>query len=267
MILAVDAGNTRIKWGLYDSGRRGDHAWLSLGSLPNAELHALDERWRSLPVPGRSLSSVNGVSGVGSVSRVDSVSVVISNVAGETTRSALEAALQHLPAHELRVRWVSSTASACGIRNLYDKPEQLGSDRWAALIGAWRRHHGASLVVSCGTATTVDRLSAEGAFLGGLILPGAELMKKALMEHTAHLGLYAGRFGAEPRNTADAIASGCLHAQAGAIERMARAAGADAVCMITGGAAVRVMPLLETLAPRLEHIEHLTLEGLVALAQ
>ena len=195
MILAVDAGNTRIKWGLHVPHSGVLHApsfdeqdWQQLGAVPTALANELGERWQALP------------------SKPDHV--VISNVAGEATRAALATALRVVASAAKTVRWLSASRSECGISNLYEQPERLGSDRWAALIGAWRRHHGAALVVNCGTATTVDRLSAAGEFRGGLILPGVELMKKSLMKHTANLGLSAGRFQAEPRNTADAIESG-----------------------------------------------------------
>ena len=66
----------------------------------------------------------------------------------------------------------------CGVRNLYERPEQLGPDRWAALIAARALHSsGPALVVNAGTATTVDMLSGDGRFLGGSILPGVELMR------------------------------------------------------------------------------------------
>jgi len=243
LLLAIDAGNTRIKWGMHDSSLSGDKAWRHLGNVSNADIVTLDEQWRTAPTPER---------------------VVISNVAGEPTRRALEAALHRWPHGEHNVRWLNASRAEFGISNLYERPEQLGSDRWAALIGAWQRHCGESLVVNCGTATTVDRLSSDGVFRGGLIAPGVELMKRSLMEHTAKLGLYTGRFQAEPRNTADAIESGCLHAQAGMIERMWRHAGTETRCFITGGAAEQMIPLLTETIPSCIHVEHLTLEGLVA---
>ncbi len=108
------------------------------------------------------------------------------------------------------------------MRNLYENPERLGADRWAALIGARALHPHACVVVTAGTATTVDLLSAAGDFLGGLILPGVELMQQALARGTAQLPLADGRFALQPRRTVDAIRSGCLQAQAGAVERMFR---------------------------------------------
>jgi len=158
--------------------------------------------------------------------------------------------------------WVTAQASQCGVTNGYADSSQLGADRWAALIGAWHLYRGACLVVTTGTATTVDMLSASGLFRGGLILPGVELMKKALAEHTAGLPYAGGHYAEEPRNTADAIESGCVHAQAGAIERMFAKLGAGAVCFLSGGAAPKVAGRLNI---PLRVVENLTLEGLAAM--
>ena len=76
------------------------------------------------------------------------------------------------------------------------------------------------LVVCAGTATTIDRLDADGRFVGGVILPGFDLMRSALAGNTAQLPLAEGELRAVPTNTMDAIISGCLNAQLGAIERL-----------------------------------------------
>ena len=116
-----------------------------------------------------------------------------------------------------------------------------------------------------GTATTVDLLSREGDFLGGLILPGVALMQQALAQGTAQLPLADGRFALQPRRTVDAIHSGCLQAQAGAIERMfGQIAGAPhAVCLLSGGAADSLAGLLEI---PLRRVDNLVLTGLGAVA-
>jgi type III pantothenate kinase len=114
------------------------------------------------------------------------------------------------------------------------------------MLGARAKTPGACLVVCAGTATTVDWLDAAGNFRGGLILPGLRLMCAALARNTAQLPDAEGEYRGEPRNTMDAIVSGCLHAQAGAIERMfARvSAEGEALCLLTGGAAYRIAPCL-----------------------
>jgi type III pantothenate kinase len=89
-------------------------------------------------------------------------------------------------------------------------------------------------------------------------------MKKALAANTAGLPLQQGRYAADPRNTADAIESGCLEAQAGAIERCHARLPAGASCLITGGAAATIAARLTISA---SVVDNLVLEGLLRIAQ
>ena len=240
MIIAIDAGNTRIKWGVHDG-----QSWVGRGALLTAEaaeFSAVLDDWPEKAV------------------------VVACNVAGAGVEAAIVGALES----RFDVHWLRPAAAACGVRNSYEQPERLGADRWAALIGAraleWSgAGSGERLVVCAGTATTVDRLDTEGVFRGGIILPGFDLMRESLARNTAQLPLADGHFRAEPRNTADAIASGCLQAQIGAVERMysTLAGGPGAECVLTGGAAHRLLPHLGIPC---RHVEHLVLDGLVRFA-
>jgi type III pantothenate kinase len=237
MILVVDAGNTRIKWGIVH-----DREWRAEGALAHAETAAL----REAALAHAGVSRVLGA-----------------NVAGAAAAARIEAALHGIAPP---VEWLRSGAHRCGVRNLYERPEQLGVDRWAALIGAHALHRGACLVVNAGTATTIDILDADGTFPGGLILPGDELMRRALAGNTAQLPFAAGRYQPAPRNTADAIVSGCLSAQIGAIAQMFAhiAEQPAAVCLISGGAAARLAPLLTV---PFRHIDNLVLKGLAHIAE
>lgn len=235
MILAIDCGNTRVKWGLREPPAAD---WRALGAVALADIARLEADWSSLPVPSR---------------------IVIANVAGEPARRAL---LGPLARFAVQPRWASAQAAQCGLTNGYAEPGQLGVDRWAALIGAWHLQHGACLVVNAGTATTADMLSSQGMFRGGIIIPGIDMMKHSLAHNTAGLPLAQGRFAEDPRCTADAIESGCLHAQAGAIERMFSRLEAGAVCLLSGGNAQRILPFLNI---PVRTVDNLALEGLVRI--
>jgi type III pantothenate kinase len=235
MILAIDCGNTRAKWGMRDANAAG---WHALGAMPLADIARLGEDWSSLPAPAR---------------------IMIANVAGEPARAALCAVLARFGVEPV---WIRSRAAQCGVSNGYADPAQLGVDRWAALVGARQLQRGACLVVNAGTATTADMLTAAGEFRGGIILPGVDLMKRALAANTAGLALAAGHFADEPQCTADAIESGCLHAQAGAIERMFARLEPGAVCLLSGGNAGRILPMLNI---PVRTVDNLTLEGLVRM--
>jgi type III pantothenate kinase len=163
------------------------------------------------------------------------------------------------------IEFVEARVFQCGVSNRYETAAQLGSDRWAALIAAWHEVHGACLVVSCGTATTVDALSATGEFMGGLILPGLDMMRHSLKMGTAQLAETEGSFQPMPRNTADAIYSGAIQATLGAIWQQHVLLGvAAAPCLLCGGAAQRIASRLNF--PRLQ-IDDLVLRGLRLIAQ
>jgi type III pantothenate kinase len=203
MIFCLDSGNTRIKWGLHD-GRQ----WLAQGAVCHAEVGELAALPLAWPIPEK---------------------IMLANVAGN---AAAEQIRQHLAAWSARFMEVRSCAEQGGVRNLYQQPERLGVDRWCALIGARARTPCACLVVMAGTATTIDTLDADGQFLGGLILPGSDLMRRALSRDTAGLPLAEGHHAAYPRCTDDAIVSGAIEAQVGAIERaFARLGQAGAGCL------------------------------------
>lgn len=236
MLLLVDAGNTRIKWAIARDGA-GPGDWAAHGAVPHAELERLVAAWTGQGV----------------------TRAIVSNVAGPAMAAQLQAVLPVAPA------WFTARAELAGLRNRYRDPAQLGSDRFAAALGARAVAPGKALVVAtCGTATTVDAVSAAGEFLGGMILPGLGLMLGALARGTAQLPQVAP--GAAPPtfadHTSDAILSGCLAAQAGAIERACAALPAD-LCIVSGGAAPRIAPLLAVPHWMLENI---VLVGLHAAA-
>jgi type III pantothenate kinase len=165
------------------------------------------------------------------------------------------------------VEFVQSKSEQCGVRNGYTQPQRLGSDRWAALIAAWHDMQGACLVVSCGTATTVDALSARGEFLGGLILPGVDMMHDSLAAGTAQLGVAEGALKDFPLDTADAIHSGVVRATLGAIEsqfKLLCAKEVGARCILSGGAALKVM--LHLSIP-FDHVDNLVLRGLQIIGE
>ncbi|MFM9971443.1 MAG: type III pantothenate kinase, partial [Burkholderiales bacterium] len=135
--------------------------------------------------------------------------------------------------------------------------------RWAALIGARALYQGNCLVVMAGTATTLDMLSASGEFRGGAILPGVLLMKQALAGHTAGLKFASGDVVDTPRNTANAIETGCVLAQVGTIEKMLRDFAPDALCVLSGGGASQLAPRLNI---PYRVVDNLVLEGLVRMS-
>ena len=240
MLLLIDAGNTRIKWALAEPGAPLG-TWVDSGAVTHAELNYLPACWQHRVV----------------------TRAVVANVAGPKLRDQLQLMLP-----TTTIDWFASLPQLDGMRNGYRNPGQLGSDRFAAALGARALAPGQDLIVAtCGTATTIDAVSADGRFLGGMILPGLGLMAAALARNTAQLplvghevtGLTAGQAPAGfADNTDDAIIAGCLSAQAGAIER-ACALHRAGVCIISGGAAPFIAPVL-TAAHRM--VDNIVLIGL-----
>jgi len=235
MILCIDSGNSRIKFGLWAGGR-----WCHDGVLEHADCAELARLKQDWPMPER---------------------IMLANVAGAVAEAAIRQALGDWVS---RLTVVRATAAAGGVRNGYRNPAQLGVDRWCALIGARTLSPGPLLVVMAGTATTVDTLDASGCFRGGLILPGQQLMLSALANNTADLPFAEGQHDDWPQSTDDAIVSGAIEAQLGAIERAwARLPGDERICMISGGNAAI---LAKYLVMPVRQADNLPLLGLQVLA-
>ncbi|XZG70851.1 type III pantothenate kinase [Chitinibacteraceae bacterium HSL-7] len=219
MIFVLDLGNTRIKWGVALDG-----ALVSSGVLELAD--GVDNALPPCLCPER---------------------VAAVSVGGPEQRLQVEQLVQRW--WGLPVSWLVASAGCCGVTSRYRPPEQLGADRWAALIGAADRADGwAQVVVSAGTAVTIDALSADGVFLGGMILPGYTLMKRALAGNTAQLPWAEGRWHDFPRSTDDSIETGVLTAiRAAVMEMRERLAlrGDEVATLVCGGDAERLSALLD----------------------
>jgi len=219
--LLIDAGNSRIKWAVVQA----DGTQLAAGALAHDEAAQSAGRagsqpgWSGWPAP---------------------CGAWVSNVAGADVAARI-AALVDAQWPQLPLTTIRASERQCGVTNCYAVPHSLGSDRWAGMIGAHAAFPGEHLLLATfGTATTLEALRADGAFIGGLIAPGWTLMMRSLGEHTAQLptldairarGLLdagaltraAGNDRSGPffaTDTPRSLSAGCTLAQAGLIERM-----------------------------------------------
>lgn len=223
MMLCVDIGNTRVKWAV--GGLNDDH-WVETGVCAHEDLNAL--------------KSV--------VNRLEPGCLVwASNVAGRVIAANL---MDTLDGTGAQLVFAQSAARCAGVTSAYSVPQSLGVDRWCAVIAGWQRVKAPTLVVSLGTASTIDAVDASGQFLGGMILPGLTLMRDSLAQRTAQLPKVdvddlSGAFR-WPTSTENAIAQGALESTAGAIARawanLADQTGLRPHCLLTGGGA----PYLES---------------------
>ena len=246
--LALDVGNTRLKWAQYEAPVVGAKL-LATGAVFLENIDRLNEEdWRGMAEPSAIL---------GCVVAADAIK----------RRVADQMDIWDVPA-----RWVISSYQEAGLTNGYDYPARLGSDRWVAMIGAHHRLLARGvrkpcLVVMVGTAVTVEAIDASGKFLGGIILPGHGIMLRALESGTAGLHVPTGEVQDFPTNTSDALTSGGTFAIAGAVQRMVenitRTCGEAPECIMTGGAGWKMAP---SMTIECELVENLIFDGLLEIA-
>jgi type III pantothenate kinase len=247
--LALDVGNTRLKWALYDAPQPGA-ALLAHGAEFLENIDKLAEGpWSTLPEPGQILGCI---------------------VAGDAIRRRVSAQLELWDATP---QWVVASSAEAGLVNGYDHPTRLGADRWVAMIGARHRILARGqccplVVVMVGTAVTVEAIDLDGKFLGGIIIPGHGIMLRALESGTAGLHVPTGDVVDFPTNTSDALTSGGTFAIAGAVERMIQHVrqhcGAPPVCIMTGGAGWKMAP---SMSVPFELVDSLIFDGLLEIAK
>jgi type III pantothenate kinase len=196
VIALLDLGNTRAKFALWDGStlvRRGVVAW------DDPATFALASAWAAWPRPDR---------------------VVAASVVDSTREAMVDEAA--VAAFDRPLEWLRTPAQACGVRNAYAEPARLGVDRFLAMVHAYRSGLAPCILVSAGTALTLDALAADGSHLGGLIAPGAQLMYQSVVGATAGVRpAVAGKVVDAADNTADGLFAGCWHAAAALVERFA----------------------------------------------
>ena len=247
--LALDIGNTRLKWALYRAPHSGA-ALLAQGAefLENIDKLA-DGAWRDLEAPTQVLGSV---------------------VAGDAVKRRVQ---EQMDLWDVNPQWVVASDQEAGVTNGYDHPSRLGADRWVAIIGAYHRMRAQGparpmVVVMVGTAVTVEAVSSDGRFLGGMIIPGHGIMLRALESGTAGLHVPTGEVRPFPTNTSDALTSGGTFAIAGAVECMVQHVrshcGAEPLCIMTGGAGWKMAP---SMTRPFELVDNLIFDGLLCMAE
>lgn len=249
--LLLDAGNSALKWVLMTiEGQVGPAHGTRRNAPPEELTAALASEWHECA--GVPVQAAYGCA-----------------VAAPSLMRAIEQAV--LQAFSLPVLWLETQSryehGGVVLRNGYRDSTQLGVDRWHSLIAARAAHPDRSLVVvTAGTATTVDGVTIDGSFVGGVIAPGVRLMYEVLAKGTARLPVSRGRMVAYPDNTDDAIASGVLGSQLGLIERFARnfrVQHGNPLVVLTGGHATQLAPYVGvgTSLPSVVREENLVLRG------
>ncbi|MDX1733818.1 MAG: type III pantothenate kinase [Halioglobus sp.] len=145
--------------------------------------------------------------------------------------------------------WFARTEARTGeLVNSYRDPSRMGVDRWLAMLGARARHTGRLCVVDAGSALTIDLVAADGRHEGGYIIPGPQLMERALLLDTDRVRFDEDiGYGLTPgASTAEAVRHGIALAQAGAVALALDAAGPDVPALyFCGGGGEALMGLLD----------------------
>lgn len=238
MLVAVDLGNSAIKFGAFDGGRLVAVERVEAGRSLAEDV---------IPPPHLFLASevVVLASAPRRIAEFESWCPVPVRVVGDEARAAFESTYEH--------------------------PSELGLDRIAAALGARSRCPGrAVVIVDAGTAITVDALTADGRFLPLAIAPGPRAAADGLHAAAPHLpfpDLAPGAVGRPARGTADSLRAGHVLGMAGLVDRLVREAaglaGADATVLLCGGAAELLAPHIET---RFRCEPDLVLVGIASMA-
>ncbi len=202
MKLLIDAGNTALKW-----------------ALANDEL----------------IKHSGTVSHVDDLPWQDVSHVLIASVKDSPLLNDL---IAHCKTREMAYQQAAVSAECGGIKCGYSEVQNLGVDRWLAVLGAAARYpHQDLLIVDAGTATTLDALNRHGHHLGGFILPGLDLMVSSVVTRTQKVftdtdSPFNTLLGT---NTPQALKNGCFVATLGAIEHAATHELPHAEVLVTGG--------------------------------
>ena len=251
-MLTIDIGNSRIKWGVWDGEeiiRFGD---FSHESNFNEQLFE-----RCMP----ELTTIDAA--------IDKI--IVSNVAGQQAEMVFKKWLSEKS--DAKPVFFKTQKQCCGVTNAYANPESHGVDRWAALIAARSLGGTGVCIIDIGTAVTIDVMNAEGVHQGGMIMPGLNMMQKALLDDTSgiifdeSISEKTAEFFAT--NTQDAVKSGTLQLLRAGLEDVCLQAikryGKDIRIILTGGSAEKMLPLFlaaNPTIPNLTHEPHLVLKGL-----
>jgi type III pantothenate kinase len=246
MALLIDIGNTRIKWARFENA-----ALQPQSAAPHEDWTAQSVVETVLQRGGRSDR------------------VLVSNVAGARMADAVRTAVAQT--WQIEAEFVTATTAAGGIRNAYPQPAKLGVDRWLAMIGAHALERGAVCIVSVGTAMTIDGIAADGRHLGGVIVPGPDLMVGSLLKNTSDIAQRSQQCdtadGLFADNTLGAVWQGAEQALAALVERavavMRRTLSETPKLLVTGGASERVE---KSLGLPYRAVPDLVLRGLAVLA-
>ncbi len=252
MNLYIDIGNSRIKWSFSEQGRTASNGSCDYQShfIDQSLEKIRQQSWAQQPEP---------------------VAIYVACVAGESVKNTLDDVCDKI--WQLQPRYAHVSEECLGIKNGYSDIQQLGVDRWLAIIAAWHVCNNSVLVVDCGTAITIDAVmkqndgSTNGVHQGGLIVPGISMMNELLADKTHGINKAETspdkNIPAFATSTEEGLYAGSIYAITALIEKsheQFQSLCSDKIqCILTGGAAAVILSELKLEAL---HEPNLVLSGL-----
>lgn len=225
MELLLDIGNTSVNWALQEQDK-----FTSFGAFVYSKDHFEKNLQENLLFSEKPSD------------------ILVSNVAGDEVFNSLNDWLKKQWQQECWQPDVS--AKYKDLKNGYSDTEQMGLDRWLAMVASWEKYQTALCLVGCGTALTIDVIDFEGKHLGGYIVPGIELMQKALVNNTVQINMDVKNIPSVEyaRDTQIAVNNGAFLSAVSMIDHVVDTfsdeSKREVQCIISGGMAESIKPLL-----------------------
>ena len=199
--LLVDVGNSRIKW--------------AAAPIPGGRLAPKHARPSIEPVGEMATSDANVKSVMALRREFQGNFLVFSSVVPELTPLFLRF-------FKRGVHCVFADSSPLGFPFDYPNPAELGADRLAAAVAIAAEKAWPAIIVSCGTATALSVLDADGKFCGGMISSGLRAQLAALIQQTSQLPDITLKMprNALAKSTIEAISAGVTTSFQGGVKEM-----------------------------------------------
>ncbi len=230
MILLIDQGNSFLKWSFVDEDSQQDELNIET-ALNTSQTGQLPDLIESLPSDHSTLSSI-----------------YLASVKADEQQAMFTEALYSIT--NLQAQIAKSSQHYQKLLNGYKFPEQMGIDRWLAMIALWHQHKKGFIVVDAGSALTLDVVDNRGVHLGGHIIPGLSMQKKMLKQETDRVSFntnteyLAQKLG---KSTSEAVNYGCIASLSSYVSSMyvQYSSGSEYPLYLTGGDASTLSQQLE----------------------
>ena len=221
MKLLIDIGNSNIAIGLWHNSRLSSVKTMISDDLFNI----LKEKYKK-----------------------DVSEILITSVINNQENKLIKVKLKKM--FKCKITQIKSSSRLLGVTNGYDKPTQLGDDRWVAIVASYHQYKKPLVIIDCGTAISIDCVNDSGRHLGGYILSGFDAYSKSFFnaERLKNIRLRENKTNKKllyAKSTGEAMLSGYTLMIASAIEkiysRMKSSTKVQPQLIISGGYAKQIL--------------------------